>query len=66
MYVTASQFHLATRAEGSRDFVESRTPAELVGCTGMAALDLDGDGVRDLALATSGNLSVLKAQLENQ
>lgn len=65
MYATTSQFHLATRAEGSRDFVEAREPEELVGCTGMTALDLDGDGVRDLALATSGNLSVRKALLEN-
>jgi hypothetical protein len=66
MFSTATQFHLATRAEDSRDFLETREPAELVGCTGMAALDLDGDGVRDLALTTSGNLSVLRAQLENQ
>ncbi len=65
MYVTASQFHLTTLAAGSRDFMETRTPAELTGCTGMAALDLDGDGVRDLALATSGNLLVQRALLEN-
>ena len=65
MYATSTEIHLSVRADGGRDFAESRAPAPLLGCTGMTALDLDGDGARDLALATSGNISVLKALLEN-
>ena len=32
--------------------------------TGIAAADVDGDGIVDLALASAGNLRVLKAELE--
>jgi hypothetical protein len=31
--------------------------------SGVVAADVDGDGVMDLALADSGNLSVLKGEL---
>jgi hypothetical protein len=48
-----------TRALGTPEPV-----AELVGCTGLTAADVDGDGAADLVAAARGNLHVLRADLE--
>jgi len=48
-----------TRALGTPEFV-----ADLVGCTGLTAADVDGDGATDLVAAGRGNLHVLRAGLE--
>ena len=48
---------------GFRQFGLPLVLADLRHGSGVVAADVDGDGVIDLALADSGNLSILKAHL---
>jgi FG-GAP repeat len=54
---------LVTTTATPREFGPPRTLADLQHGSGIVAADVDGDGVQDLAIAASGNLSVLKASL---
>jgi hypothetical protein len=65
-YVTAHEVRYATLADAPRSFapVVSVPEVPLSGGTGIAATDVNGDGVADLVVAESGKLLVLKAQLE--
>lgn len=63
-YVTADRAAVVTATGTPRQFSPPKMVAALQGGTGIAAGDVDGDGVVDLALASRGNLRVLKAQLE--
>ncbi len=49
---------------GTRGFSSPRELTTLPGASGVAAADVDGDGVTDLVLAASGQLSVLRAELK--
>jgi hypothetical protein len=62
-YVTDQAAVLVTATATPRAFGPSRRLAELQHGSGIVAADVDGDGVQDLAIAASGNLSVLKATL---
>jgi hypothetical protein len=52
----------------ARSFVEARVDLELAlqFPTGIAAGDLDGDGVFDLAIADAGSIRLLHAELERR
>lgn len=62
-YVTDSEARLlATRFR--REFSEPETLLSgLVGASGIAASDVDGDGIADLAVADSGRLRILRSRL---
>ena len=64
-YVTDRAAILVTAAAGSnpRLFGPPHTLADLEHGSGIVAADVNGDGVVDLALAASGNLSILQARL---
>jgi hypothetical protein len=62
-YVTKSSAQLTTVLTGTHDFSAPSLLTDLPGGSGITAGDVDGDGVVDLVLAASGELSVLKAQL---
>jgi hypothetical protein len=63
-YVTdRAVVRVTTSADDSRAFAPPEVLADSPGGTGIAAADLNGDGVPDLALAASGNLRILKARL---
>jgi len=49
---------------GVRSFSSPRELTSLPGASGIAASDVNGDGVTDLVLAASGQLSVLQAELK--
>jgi hypothetical protein len=51
-------------AQPSRTFSDVRRPQAVPSANAIAAGDFDGDGVQDLAVAASGNLSVFRAALE--
>jgi hypothetical protein len=63
-YVTAERAAVVTATSAPRLFSLPKIVAAVQGGTGIAAADVDGDGVVDLALASAGNLRVLKAELE--
>ncbi len=65
-YVTADDVRYAAVTDTPRTFapVVSVPHVQLFGGTGIAAADVNGDGVADLVVAESGKLFVLKAQLE--
>jgi len=62
-YVTSNSALLRTVIEGTHSFSEPTLLTDLPGGSGITAGDVDGDGLVDLVLAASGELSVLKAQL---
>ena len=66
-YVTDQKAVLVTTASTStstpRAFGPPRKLVDLQGGSGIVAADVNGDGVLDLALAASGNLSILQAEL---
>jgi hypothetical protein len=64
-YVTDRAAVLVSAAAGSnpRLFGPPHTLANLEHGSGIVAADVNGDGVMDLALAASGNLSILQARL---
>ena len=64
-YVTAGAA-VITGAAGGRAFGPARMLTSLSGGSGIVAADVNGDGVQDLALAASGNLSIWKARLKTQ
>lgn len=63
-YATAGGVELVAVAQSTRELAAPQTVSSIAGCTGMTAADLNGDGATDLALASQGNLDVLKASLE--
>lgn len=65
-YVTERAAVLVATTSTARLLAAPRPLATLQGGTGIVAADLNGDGVVDLALAASGSLMVLKAQLATQ
>lgn len=63
-YVTEDQMRkLTARARDVRTFEDSGPLATLALASGIAAADIDGDGVTDLAVADSGAIDVLRAEL---
>jgi FG-GAP-like repeat len=64
-YATALGVELVAVAHSTRQMDAPQTISSIAGCTGMTAADLNGDGATDLALASRGNLEVLKASLES-
>jgi FG-GAP-like repeat len=66
VYVTPSELRRTT-ASSARVFAEPSTLlGPFTGGTGVTAADVNGDRVKDIVLAQSGKLSVLKAQLGGQ
>jgi hypothetical protein len=63
-YVTADRAAVVTATGAPRQFSPPKMVAALQNGTGIAAADVDGDGIVDLAVASAGNLRVLKAELE--
>jgi hypothetical protein len=61
-YATASAAMIAS-TRGLRQFEPAKMLTSLPGGSGIVAADVNGDGVQDLVLAASGNLSVWKARL---
>ena len=65
VYVTASELRRTIATSVPRVFSPPSTlVGPLAGGTGVTAADVDGDRVKDIVLAQSGMLSVLKAQLK--
>ena len=64
-FVGKNTVRLASFA-GTRSFSNPRELTSLPGATGIAASDVNGDGLTDLVLAASGQLSVLQAELKVQ
>ncbi len=63
-FVTSSRLGVLEAAPRTRGFVEVGLPEiELTRATGVAAGDLDGDGIADLALAQGGSLELVRAEL---
>ena len=62
-YVTDQTAVTTTATPGARSFEPPRALASLRQGTGIVAADVNGDGIRDVALAASGNLRVLQAAL---
>jgi hypothetical protein len=65
VYATARALQQVSVSDGARELGPLSTLAEVEGCTGLVAADLNGDGATDLGLARQGNLSVMKAILES-
>jgi hypothetical protein len=63
-YANDVSVQLVTVTPGTRNLEAAREIGQIEGCTGMTAADLNGDGAVDLALASGGNLNVLRASLE--
>jgi hypothetical protein len=63
-YATDQAAVMITTTPGARHFGAPRMVASLRQGTGIVAADVDGDGIRDLAVAASGNLRVLRAALQ--
>ena len=61
-WVTPNAVVLSSRAAG-REFQPPVLLTELDSGSGIVAADVDGDGVTDLAVAESGSLQLLRAQL---
>jgi hypothetical protein len=62
-YVTDLSVRLLRPFGGSRSFEDLGLAAELNRGTGIVAADLDGDGIVDLAVADSGSVRILRAEL---
>jgi hypothetical protein len=62
-YVTESSVRLLKSRGHSRAFDDEELPLTLTQGTGIVATDVDGDGIVDLAVADSGNIHVLRAEL---
>jgi hypothetical protein len=62
-YVTDLAVRLLRPVGGSRIFEHAGLAAELNRGTGIVATDLDGDGIVDLAVADSGSVRILRAEL---
>jgi hypothetical protein len=62
-YVTDVAVQLLRPLGSSRSFEHVELVAELNRGTGIVAGDLDGDGIVDLAVADSGNVRLLRAEL---
>ena len=65
-YVTDGATWLVGASAVPRQFGSPQKLLDLQHGTGIAATDVNGDGVTDLAVAASGNLMILKARLESQ
>jgi VCBS repeat protein len=65
VYAAAQALQQVSISDGARALGPVSTLAEVGGCTGLVAADLNGDGATDLGLARQGNLSVMKAILES-
>jgi hypothetical protein len=64
VYVTSTALRLVGAPDSERAFPTPATLGEpFTGGTGVTAADINGDHVKDIVLAQSGKLSVLKAQL---
>ena len=63
-YVTDLAVRLLHPVGDSRIFEQAGLAAELGHGTGIAAADVDGDGIVDLAVADSGSVRILRAELE--
>ncbi|MES1173510.1 MAG: VCBS repeat-containing protein [Myxococcales bacterium] len=64
VYVTANEVRRSFAAGSPRSFSAPATLyGGLTGISGVTAADVNGDHVKDIVLAQSGRLSVLKAQL---
>jgi hypothetical protein len=65
-YVTANRLRLRQTVRGSRELESISGAPELAleHATGVAAGDVDGDGIADLILADNGSLLLLRAALE--
>ena len=66
VYVTASELRRSVATGAPREFAEPSKLTDLNGGTGVTVADVNGDRVKDIVLAQSGKLSVLKAQLVGQ
>lgn len=62
-YVTDDRLVLAAQAGEARRFEPPRPLATLVQGTGITSLDVDGDGVLDLAVTDGAGLHVFRAQM---
>jgi len=64
-YVTDTHVRLLLSPAGTREFTDAPLPidAELTGGRAIAATDLDGDGIQDLAVGSAGDVRVLRAEL---
>lgn len=65
-YVTQDQALLLTLRHGQRETLRRTIRRSLENATGVAFADVDGDGATDLALADSGHLSVMRAELDTR
>jgi hypothetical protein len=65
-YVTDSHVRLLQATPGSHEFrdLPAALDVELERGTGIAATDVDGDGIIDLAIADAGSIRVLHAELQ--
>lgn len=65
-YVTEEQLHLrrATRHTRNLEDVPGVENVSLAHATGIAAGDVDGDGIADLIIADSGSVKLFRAELE--
>ncbi len=64
VYVTDRELRRTTATSARVFSTPSTLLSPIIGGTGVTAADVDGDRVKDLVLAQSGRLSVLRAQLE--
>jgi hypothetical protein len=66
VYVNGRSVELVRLSDVPRQFLPPRTLLDLPAGTGVTAADVNGDGITDLVLAASGDLSVLPGELRSQ